>query len=266
MSAKPVWNRATIRTPDGKLRVLGLIPSQIHCPGFLEAIAPNTGALVPRSQLQEFDAWPTWLPILDQRSWNACTYFASAQALMYARLQGGQPHVQLDPLHPYFAVTGGRNVGTNLIEASVRIAQLGIPPLHETTATAAAAARRFRFELSEQLTTFPQLLSAVARHRTVVGSICAGPHWMQLDGSDAPGVDRGQANHAIFLGGGLRKDPEHGWMLKHAGSWGTDWGDQGFAWYTEAHFDATRYGEAYVVRGVVEDSIGTVDPPPIPQD
>jgi len=250
-----------VLTPDGRARVLGLLPSALECPGLLAAIPVTKGQVIPESALVEYDDWPICLPVLDQGEWNACTYYASTQALMFGRYQSGQSHIALDPLWPYLTVTGGRNVGTNLIEASLRISQLGVPPVGTPSAQVAREATRFRFELSEQFTSWPQIVSAVARRRAVAGSVCVGKPWMHVDAEGVPGVVKGRANHAIFLGGGLIKSPRHGWMVKHCGSWGTSWGLAGFAWYTEAHFDASLYGEAYGVQGVHEDLAIDVPPP-----
>jgi hypothetical protein len=248
-------------TPDGRTRVLGLVPSAIECPGLLAAIPVTKGQVIPETALVEYDDWPICLPVLDQGQWNACTYYASTQALMYGRYQGGQSYIALDPLWPYLTVTGGKNVGTNLIEASLRIEQLGVPPVGTPAPNVAQEASRFRFELSEQFTSWPQIVSAVARRRAVAGSVCVGDPWMHLDAEGVPGVLKGRANHAIFLGGGLVKSPRHGWMIKHCGSWGPSWGMSGFAWFTEAHFDASLYGEAYAVQGVTEDLVIDVPPP-----
>jgi hypothetical protein len=94
----------------------------------------------------------------------------------------------------------------------------------------------------------------------VVGSVCVGPEYMTLDSEGVMGVTIGQANHAVMFGGGLRWSDRHGWLIKHAGSWGTAWGQQGFGWYTEEHFNKSMYGEAYVVGTVREDL--AVDVPP----
>jgi hypothetical protein len=157
-------------------------------------------------------------------------------------------------------VTGGRNEGTNLIESSLMLSQFGVPPVKTPAPMAVQEALRFRFELSEQFTSYLQILSAVARHRAVVGSVCVGEPWMHLDVEGVPGLVYGQANHAIFLGGGVRKSKRHGWMVRHVGSWGRNWGHAGFGWYTEAHFNASKLGEAYAVQGVHEDL--AVDIPP----
>jgi hypothetical protein len=254
---------ATIITPDGVKRLLGLVPSHLYGAGQLPPAPPHPGELVPASELEPFDAWPG-LPILDQGSWNACTWFASCQAMLYARFEGGQPYVELDPLYAYLVVTGGRNTGTNLLQAAQLIEMHGIPPAGSTEgADVKQQAARFRIQLSESLSTWPQILSAVARRRPVAGSVCVGREYNRLDAEGAMGVDRGQANHAIFLGGGLKHSARHGWMVRHAGSWGTSWGQAGFGWYTEAHFQNSRMGEAYVVRGVHEDT-ASIEPNPPP--
>ncbi len=250
-----------VKTLDGRDRVLGLVPSQIHCPSLMAAIPQTTGQIIPESALIEYEDWPVCLPVLDQGNWNACTYFSSTQALLYGRYESGQSYIALDPMWPYLKVTNGQNVGTNLIESSLMLSQFGVPPVNTPPHIVIQEAERFRFEISEQFTTYLQILSAVARRRAVVGSVCVGDPWMHLDGEGVPGVVKGRANHAIFLGGGVRKSPRHGWMVRHVGSWGRSWGNAGFGWYTEAHFNASVYGEAYGVQGVHEDL--AIDVPPM---
>jgi hypothetical protein len=252
-----------VKTLDGRLRVLGLVPSQIHCPSLLATIPQIGGQIIPESALVEYEEWPICLPVLNQGQWNACTYFASTQALLYGRYQSGQGYVVLDPMWPYLKVTNGQNVGTNLIESCLMLSQFGVPPVSTPPHVVIQEAARFRFEISEQFTTYLQLLSAVARRRAVVGSVCVGDPWMHLDGEGVPGIVHGQANHAIFLGGGVRKSPRHGWMIRHVGSWGTHWGYAGFGWFTEAHFNASKLGEAYAVQGVHEDLADGEEPPAV---
>jgi hypothetical protein len=257
-------NQSWIKTPDGVTRALGLIPSKIYGATLLATAPPSGAVIVPASELVAFDAWPRELPILDQGQWNACTYFSSVQALSYARYESGQPYVALDPLYPYLKVTGGRNTGTNILQAAQVLAMGGVPPVNMARSTGVtAAALRFRIELSESLTTWEELLSAVARRRPVVGSVYVGMSYHYLDAEGAMGVNRGQANHAIFLGGGLKHSKVHGWMVKHAGSWGTAWGQGGFGWYTQAHFDNAGYGEAYTVQAACEDLADNENPPPV---
>ena len=76
----------TIVTPDGVTRCLGLIPSRVYAAGVLPIVQPLATELVPPADLVPYDAWPHELPILDQGSWNACTYYSSAQALQYAQI------------------------------------------------------------------------------------------------------------------------------------------------------------------------------------
>lgn len=253
----------TITTRDGRPRLLGLIPSRLHCPTLLAAVPPMSGQIIPEHALVEYDDWPECLPVLDQGGSNACSYFAAAQALMYGRYQNGQAYVALDPLCAWIAVTGGENVGTNLLEAGLWCKTHGVPPMGTPAALVVLQAKRFRFEFGEKFTTWPQILSEVARRRAVVGSVCVGDAWMHLDDEGVPGVTHGQANHAVLLGGGLRKSVAHGWMIRHVGSWGRSWGWGGFGWYTEDHFDRSYFGECYGVQAVTEDLAVDV-PPPVP--
>jgi hypothetical protein len=263
------WENRTLRvecdsitTADGVRRLLGLIPSALYGAGVLPEKPIDLAELVPQGELEAFDSWPPDLPILNQGEWNACTWFSSCQALQFARFQSGQGYIPLDCLYSYLIVTGGRNTGTNILQAAQAIEDHGIPPVGSTAGPdVKEQAYRFRMQLTDQLVTWPQILSAVARRRPVVGSVCVGNAYMQLDSEGVMGVTRGRANHAIMFGGGLKFSPKHGWCVKHAGSWGTSWGQKGFGWYSEAHFEHSTYGEAYTTRAVHEDLAVDVPPP-----
>jgi hypothetical protein len=252
----------SIITPDGITRALGLVPSKLFGAGLPE-VPIDQGAVLNQAELVPFDSWPTPLPILDQGRYNACTWFASCQALQFARFENGQNYIPLDCLTAYLKTTGGRNVGTNILQAAESIKISGIPPVGTEAPDFVQQAARFRMELTAQIVTWPQILTCIVRRRAVVGSVCVGPEYMTLDAEGVMGVTRGQANHAVMFGGGLLWSDRHGWCIKHAGSWGPRWGQAGFGWYTEEHFDRSAYGEAYVV-GTVREDLATDVPPPVP--
>jgi hypothetical protein len=253
----------SIVTPDGITRSLGLVPSKLFGAGALPDVPIDQGAVLSQAELVPFDSWPAPLPIMDQGRYNACTWYSSCQALQFARYENGQKYIPLDCLTAYLKVTGGRNVGTNILQAAELIAISGIPPVGAEAWDIAEEAMRFRLELSVQVVTWPQILTCIVRRRAVVGSVCVGPEYMTLDAEGVMGVSRGQANHAVMFGGGLKWSETHGWCIKHAGSWGPAWGQAGFGWYCEEHFDRSMYGEAYVVATAREDLAIDV-PPPVP--
>jgi hypothetical protein len=251
----------SIVTPDGVRRLLGLIPSALYGAGVLPEKPIDLRELVPQNELVPFDAWPDELPILDQGAWNACTWYSSCQALQFARFESGQGYIPLDCLYSYLLITGGKNTGTNILQAAQSIEAYGIPPVGAAPSEVREQAYRFRMQLTDRLVTWPQILSAVARRRGVVGSVCVGNAYMTLDAEGVMGVTRGQANHAVMFGGGVKHSQKHGWCVKHAGSWGTAWGQAGFGWYSERHFDSSSYGEAYVTQAAAEDLAVDVPPP-----
>jgi C1A family cysteine protease len=260
-------------TPDGRTFILGLPQS----PQILRAAVPGVyGATIPASEIPDWEHWPDQLKILDQNGYGACTHYASTQGLMYARLQSGQPHVQLEPLFSYSIATGGWNTGTSILQASKQISEQGVCEAGKITAKLAnprsfsaearSNAMRFRIEIDQKLESFDELLSEVGgRRRAAIASIQVGWTYSKLDSEGCMGVDRGMGNHAILIAGGKKTLKSGQPALKHAGSWGAAWGRSGFGWYKEAHWDATKWMEAYTIKAVIEDPDDASNPPVVLQ-
>lgn len=256
-------------TPDGHRYLLGLPRS----PEYLRAALPcASGDVIPASEIPDWDHWPSQLKVLDQNGYNGCTHYSSTQGLMYARLQSGQPHVQLEPLYSYSIATGGWNVGTSILEAAQQIATVGVCQVGQIPAQlmnpnrfpaqAKANALRFRFEIDQQLNSWDEVLSEVGgRRRAVVLAVQVGNSYSYLSPEGVMGVDRGPGNHAILIAGGKKTLKSGKPALRHCGSWSKSWGQDGFGYYTEGHWNATGYQEAYTVKAVVED-VADADTPP----
>lgn len=259
----------TITLPNGQKFLLGLPRSPRH---LYEAIPCVYGGVIPVSEILDWEHWPAQLKILDQNGYNGCTYWSSTQGLMFARLQSGQPHAQLEPLFGYGMATGGWNVGTSILEAAQQISKSGICQVGKIPAKlmnprkfgsdATADALRFRFEIDQKMESWAEVLSeAGGRRRAVVLAVQVGNNYNDLDSDDCMGVSRGDGNHAILIAGGKKTRKDGRPALKHAGSWGTRWGRNGFAWYYEDLWDAVGYPEAYTIKAVIEDPNDASNPP-----
>lgn len=260
-------------TPDGRTFLLGLYRSPQN---LRSAIRSVYGSTIDPKDIPDWEHWPSQLKILDQNGYGACTYYSSTQGLMYARLQSGQPHAQLEPLFGYSIATGGWNIGTSILEAAQQISEQGqcevgqIPARlaspRSFTAQARANAMRFRFEIDQKLESWADVLSEVGgRRRAAIVAVQVGRDYNNLDSDGCMGVNRGPGNHAILLAGGkkMRKDGRP--CVKHAGSWSTSWGQNGFAWYHEDLWDAVGYPEAYTIKAVIEDPNDASNPPVVLQ-
>lgn len=259
-----MFANAVHTTLDGRQFLLGLPPSPEH----LRALVPRMSAnsVIPASQIPDWLAWPSQLPILDQNGYNGCTHYASIQGLMYARIQTGQPHQQLEPLYSYSIATGGWNVGTSILEAARLISVKGSCRVGQIPArlanpngfsqVAVADALRFRFEVDQRLTSWAEVLSeAGGRRRAVILAVQVGNNYNYLNDESVMGVDRGPGNHAILIAGGKKTLRNGRPALLSPGSWSIRWGHNGFAYYTEDHWNSAQYQEAYTIKAVIEDPL-----------
>ncbi|MDR3582607.1 MAG: hypothetical protein P4L67_05010 [Candidatus Pacebacteria bacterium] len=257
-------------TPSGQKFLLGLPRSSEI---LRSAIPRMASSVIPASEIPDWDHWPSQLKVLDQNGYNGCTHYSSTQGLMFARLQSGQPHAQLEPLYSYSVATGGWNVGTSILDAAAQIAKVGICEVGQIPASlanprsfsakAVANALRFRFEIDQQLNSWEEVQSeAGGRRRAVILAIQVGNTYSNLDSEGCMGVDRGPGNHAILIAGGKKTLRNGKPALRHCGSWSRAWGQNGFGWYKEDHWNATGYQEAYTIKAVIEDP-SDADTPPI---
>jgi hypothetical protein len=84
---------------------------------------------------------------------------------------------------------------------------------------------------------------------------------MRLDANGVAGFDRGAGNHAVHFQGAKRL-PSGEWVLDLVNSWGVSFGQAGFCYLTQRHFESVSQ-DAYAIRCAAEDPGDDSDPPPV---
>ena len=220
-----------------------------------------TVPLVPESDWQEFDlttepGYP--LVVKDQNGKGACNGHATAEAMELARWIHGQPHVPLSGWFPYAILCGGWDRGSSIGEALTLIQKTGLAPETQVpygtinpgrlSREAYDLATNYEAEVSVALETWEQIMSAVQLKLGGVNlSIRVGGKF-DLDSEGVVTLSRGTGNHAICAGHGAKRLRNGQWAIKWQNSWTEKWGDHGHAWYTQEHWDAQNYREAWIIR------------------
>jgi hypothetical protein len=253
----------------GEPRILNLMPS----PADRLVMVPAPRVTIPDSAIVPFDAWPSPLKIKDQDGRGACNGHASATVNEFARYQSGQPYVPLSAWWVYGQLVRGRDTGSNILDALALMTKSGCGTEAEVKYGDFSGryadgvnkdALSYRLEISAKLTTWEEVLTAVALRQPVNLSIHVGMRFNNLDSDGCPAVGRGPGNHAVMVGGGIKKGKRGNWLIRMANSWGTSWGDQGFCWLSQDHIESGSWFEAFAVKAVIEDVSDSDNPPPAP--
>ena len=250
----------------GVVRSLSLQPSP---PAF--GVGLPRGDILALSDIREFSTHPQEIEIKDQGQIGACTYHGLATTGEGTRAAAGMTYVPLSPWYGYSQVARGRNVGTSISESLEVIKQVGLAPESMVpwgtidprylSAESHAAAKRFRCEIGANLTTWQEILSAVALGRYVTLSVVVGNGFDSLDSDGVPPAYRGAANHAICVGGGLKFSAKKGPLLDAQNSWGERWGMGGRFRISQAHIDNAQWFEAITLVAVYDDPQDVTNPP-----
>ena len=261
MSESPIHLDST-----GVVRRLNLIPS----PPAFRAARPG-GIVLPPSEIADYDRWPAEVTIKDQGQYGACNGHATATAIEYARSVVGMTHVPLSAWYVYAILCNGWDRGSSISDALNQINDDGIAPEslvpwgtinpRQLTQSARQSASRFKAEYAASLTTWDEIVSAVALGQSLDLSVCVGGNFSSLDSEGVPPAYRGPGNHAVMVGGGIKTSRRWGKLVRMANSWGTAWGQKGFCWLAKAHIEAGRYFECYSVSAVYDDPQDTTNPP-----
>lgn len=252
----------SIITPDGHKRILNLTPSD---EGKVRMFAGPVGDVIPRSKLQAFDAWPEEVGTKDQDGRGACNGHAAASSAEFSRAIQGLGYVPLSAWWVYGSLVKGWDRGSNIMDALLLCRQ-GVAP--ESTVKygdfsgrysdeASAASKRFRIEIGSAVgQDFDAICSEVAKRRALNLAVRATAGWSSgnLDADGCPPEPAfGPCNHAVMVGGGLKKLANGEWAVRMLNSWGTRWGLNGFCWLRRGHIEKTSWFEAYSIRAVNED-------------
>jgi hypothetical protein len=262
------------RAPDGSYRYLGHSPTPpgtVRAPRYADA-----SGLIPESEWREYDLWPAAIKIKDQGPYNGCNGHAAALTEEGARYVAGKPHVPLSAWFIWGSLTDGANVGSNIGDALNFLISTGAAPEADVpwgqfnprkfSAQAKADAGRFKAEIASEIASPEEVMSAVQRLEPINLAVCVGGAFQrgQLDDEGVPPFGWGACNHAVFVGFGAKKSPRHGWLVKMANSWTTQWGLNGFCWLPlEATCRAWAF-EAYHIRAASDDPRDNTNPPRLP--
>jgi C1A family cysteine protease len=261
----------SIITPDGHRRILNLEPSDPKKVARYASAAPPLE--IPLSEIQPFNAWPSQIAIKDQDGAGACNGHAAATAMELSRFMQGMPHVPLSAWWVYGKLVKGWDRGSNIMDALELCQADGVAPESEVkygdysgryTDQAASAAKRFKLKIGRQLKTWEEIVTAVALRRGVNLAVRATMGWQSgnLDADGCPPVGRGPANHAVAVGGAVKKLQNGELAILDPNSWGTRWGQKGFCWLKRAHIESASWFEAYEVVAVSDDPTDPTPPAP----
>lgn len=252
----------------GERRSLNLLPSS---PSRL-VMVPMHRVTLPRSEIKPYDAWPACIKTKNQSDIGACNGHSTATGLEYCRYQTGQPHVPLSAWWVYGQLVKGRDVGSNILAALELVKRKGCAPESEVKygdysgrypAAVNSGAARYRLEMGSRLMAWDEIEAAVAMRRAVNLSICVGQNFNDFDADGCPGVGRGQANHAVMVGGKIKKGRKGNNLVWMKNSW-DEWGIDGGCWLSEDHILYASYFEAFTFIDAVEDLSDSDNPPVAP--
>jgi hypothetical protein len=259
----------SIKDDLGNVRPLGFLPGD---PKRMMAIpAPAAGELIPEADWIEFDEWPDPIKIKDQDGKGACNGHAAALGAEVIRWTSGAPHVPLSAWYVYSILCGGIDRGSAILDALDLLQSKGDAPESEVqyglinpnrlTAQAHTAAAHYKMEIGSRISTPQEIGSAIQRRQVINLAVCVGNSFNNLNGDGVPGLGRGFCNHAVFVGGGMKRDKGGKWLGKMANSWTTAWGLNGFCWLPIDYVPTASAFEAYTLRAPFDDTADITDPP-----
>ena len=248
---------------DGIIRHLGLLP-RVAGRGELYPEYGSRGSppILPRDKWQPIDMSHFVPEILDQDGQNACCAFASVQALHVARGFAGAPCVRLSAGNLYGRINGGVDGGALLGDAIKALEVIGVCRAEiidiytwrqsRWPANWKDDAKKFKVTEAWDCPTFEAIASAIQHGFPVCLGIFVGRNFkVQSDGwlADYAG---GGGGHALCGVGLAYHEGRKTWGVKVANSWGSDWGQGGFAIVPESYFRHSPFEDAWAVRVVVD--------------
>lgn len=255
----------------GVPRVLASFPT---LPG-AKARAPTwseANPVLPRSEWRAIDLDSPQVPILDQKSYSSCTGQSCGGALMRARVLSGQPAVILSPTYPYTCNNNGRDAGAMIGDVIATFAERGTclmqycdQDIVYEQQVPEIARDHLDYKIGDycRAESFDDICSGLVLGWFPVYALQVGDLWSKpepLDKDGCPVVYKGPGNHAMHATG-LSFSRRRGWMPRGVNSWGASWGAMGLYNATEAHYDATAYQDAWLVRVAALAPDDLVGPP-----
>ena len=254
----------SIITADGHVRILNLQPSDPDKVKRLVSAAPPLA--IPLAQVAPFDRWPSEVQVKDQDGRGACNGHAAATAMEFSRAMQGLAYAPLSAWWVYGKLVRGRDLGSNIMDALALCQKEGVAPEIDVeygdfsgrySTQAAASACRFKLEIGSSIgQDWEAIVTAVALRRGVNLALRATSGWSSgnLDADGCPPVGRGACNHAVMVGGGIKRAANGELLIRMANSWGPRWGLGGFCWLRRAHIESTSWFEAYDVLAAGADA------------
>lgn len=205
---------------------------------------------------------PEW--IYNQGSIGSCNGCAGAKALQRQRFLAGQPDLDLSGEYLYSRINGSRDVGSMLDDGMVELRDNGVAPWkprhaqkfreRDFTAEDMRDSTRFKGVECFGVDTEFELAAGVATGFTAVVAVHADNGFMRLDTNGIAGGGRGPGNHAVGVDDVKIVNGEL--VFRMFNSWGTNYGDNGYAGLTwKRHFATTnQYHYFYLIRAVNDDT------------
>ena len=210
---------------------------------------------------------PSWIKNQGRR--GSCAPYGGCAILEKTRYMRGQPRVKLGPEFVYAHVNGGRDGGAQLKHVIQFLDSTGCPPSDfvkyesylksQITPEGIANAGRFRILKDEYfgIYTEEEMATALALNWCVYIAVHVTGQWMKLDSNGVVNPTDGMGNHAVHCDD-VRIASNGEYQFDHAGSWATNYGQEGRGWVTwKRHLKTpVRYHQFVAVRSTIDDPNG----------
>ncbi len=234
-------------------------------------------AVTPEDEWQETSLKGWNIPIFNQGQFGSCVGMGSTAAFTYAWLASGQAVHAFSPTYVYAHINGGRDQGAQVAHGLEALKSVGVCLMSEFPITqiyvsqipnqAKITAKRFKAFEAYKINSWEELGTALNNGLAVVSGIAVGRNFSRLDKNGvAPLPDAIDGGHCMCHTGLKMIDGR--WAVETQNSWGTSWGNNGFCYLREGHWNP-RYGfpfDAFAIGGVKDDPEDDSDPPVLTKD
>jgi hypothetical protein len=244
---------------NGVRRVLACLPPVAKC-GLPKFSDKNAG--LTKAQWQEIDLSHFVFSIFDQGQTSSCVGQGTTKGIEVCINQTQSEKIGLNPYFTYGLVNGGHDKGAVISQALQALKKYGTcsqdaAPMHllfpnQLSQVEYANAIKHKIVEAYQCVTFDDICAALSKGFPVPFGIYVGNNFDQVDRDlICPLPDGGGGGHCM-LALGLKNHPRWGWIIKLVNSWGITFGDKGFAYIRQAHFD--RRVDAFAIEAITPDS------------